>query len=91
VDANSYSVPWRLVGTQVQVVVGDGRVQIRHAGAAIATHAELAGRRERGIDPAHFRGVAATVAPADAAEPIAVMSLLRPLSAYEPAVGGAWS
>jgi hypothetical protein len=91
VDANSYSVPWRLVGTQVQVVIGDGRVQILHAGAEIAAHAELAGRRERSIDPAHFHGVAATVAPADAAGPLAAATLLRPLSAYEQAVGGAWS
>ena len=89
-DANSYSVPWRLVGAQVQLAVGDGRVQIRHAGVEIATHAELAGRRQRSIDPAHFHGVAGTARPADAAEPIAVSTLLRPLSAYEQAVGGAW-
>ena len=90
-DANSYSVPWRLVGQQVQVVVGGGRVQVRHAGVEIATHAELAGRRQRSLDPAHFHGVAGTVQPVAGAEPSAASTLLRPLSAYEQAVGGAWS
>ncbi|ABC92941.1 hypothetical conserved protein (plasmid) [Rhizobium etli CFN 42] len=31
-DTNSYSVPWRLIGESVQVVVLAGRVIIRHAG-----------------------------------------------------------
>ncbi|AUX78931.1 IS21 family insertion sequence transposase protein (plasmid) [Sinorhizobium fredii] len=31
-DTNSYSVPWRLIGESVQVVVLAGRVVIRHAG-----------------------------------------------------------
>jgi hypothetical protein len=91
VDANTYSVPWRLVGERVEVMVGGGWVQIHHAGVEIATHAELAGRRQRSIDPAHFHGVAGTVQPVEAAEPLAAPTLLRPLSAYEQAVGGAWS
>ncbi len=37
-DTNSYSVPWRLVGATVQVVVLGGRVIIRHAGEVVADH-----------------------------------------------------
>ena len=37
-DTNSYSVPWRLVGETVQVVVLAGRVIVRHAGALMADH-----------------------------------------------------
>ena len=46
-DANSYSVPWRLIGARVAVVVGGGRVHIQHAGVTVAAHAEVAGRRQR--------------------------------------------
>jgi hypothetical protein len=58
VDANSYSVPWRLIGESVQVVIADGRIRVRHAGREVAVHAETTGRRQRVIDPAHFHGVA---------------------------------
>jgi transposase len=93
-DANSYSVPWRLIGEQVQVVVGGGRVQIHHAGAEIASHAEVAGRRQRVLDPAHFHGVTGVArpgGPTTVTEPPAAPELLRPLAEYERAVGGAWS
>ena len=33
VDTNCYSVPWRLIGETVAVVVAGGRVSIRHGGA----------------------------------------------------------
>jgi len=90
-DANSYSVPWRLIGAQVQVVVGGGRIQILHAGVTVATHAEMAGRRQRAIDPAHFHGVAGAARPTMVTEPPAAPDLLRPLAEYERAVGGDWS
>ncbi|TIM80646.1 MAG: IS21 family transposase, partial [Mesorhizobium sp.] len=35
-DTNSYSVPWRLIGESVQVVVLGGRVIVRHAGEVVA-------------------------------------------------------
>jgi len=90
-DANSYSVPWRLIGQRVQVVVGGGRVQIRHAGVEVASHAEVAGRRQRIVDPAHFHGVSGIARPATSAEPALAPALLRPLAEYEHAVGGGWS
>jgi len=95
VDANSYSLPWRLIGESVQVVVADGRIRVRHAGQEVAVHAETTGRRQRVIDPAHFHGVAGAVRPVATDEPSAtsraVPDLLRPLAEYERAVGGGWS
>ncbi len=40
IDTNSYSVPWRLIGTTVRVAVRDGRVCIYRDGLEIAVHAE---------------------------------------------------
>ncbi|MGO8499798.1 IS21 family transposase, partial [Rhizobium ruizarguesonis] len=57
-DTNSYSVPWRLIGARVQVVVLAGRVIIRNAGQVVADHAVCAGRRQRIVDRDHFVGVA---------------------------------
>jgi transposase len=36
VDTNHYSVPWRLIGAQVSVVVSNGVVRVHHAGAEVA-------------------------------------------------------
>ena len=95
VDANSYSVPWRLIGESVQVVVSDGQVRIHHGDEEVAVHAETTGRRQRIVDPAHFHGVAGVARPVIALpqrsprcrEP----ALLRPLAEYERAAGGGWS
>ena len=91
-DTNSYSVPWRLIGESVQVVVLGGRVIVRHAGEVVADHALCRGRRQRIVERAHLAGVvgaAGTVrsAPADIVAPPA---LLRPLAEYEALVGGGW-
>jgi hypothetical protein len=47
VDGNAYSVPWRLIGERVRVIVGSGQVHMQHAGREVAVHAELAVRRGR--------------------------------------------
>jgi transposase len=95
VDGNSYSVPWRLIGESVQVVVAEGRVRVHHGDVEVAVHAETTGRRQRTLDPAHFHGVAGLARPVCAAEPAAVAppepTLLRPLAEYEQVVGGGWS
>jgi transposase len=90
VDTNAYSVPWRLIGETVRVVVASGRVSVLHRGQEVAVHPETAGRRQRLIEPAHFAGIAPerpavvpTAAPANA-------DLLRPLDEYERLVGGGW-
>ena len=56
-DTNSYSVPWRLIGESVQVVIQAGRIIIRHAGKIVADHPQCRGRRQRITNRAHFVGV----------------------------------
>jgi transposase len=94
VDTNSYSVPWRLIGQSVQVIVSDGRVRICHAGQEVAVHAETAGRRQRIVEPAHFHGVAGTARALPTPEPVGAAvpdpALLRPLAEYERLLGGGW-
>jgi hypothetical protein len=94
VDTNSYSVPWRLIGQSVQVIVSDGHVRICHAGQEVAAHGETTGRRQRIVDPAHFHGVAGAARPARPPEPMALATpepaLLRPLAEYERLLGGGW-
>lgn len=91
-DTNSYSVPWRLIGESVQVVVLAGRVIIRHAGQVVADHAVCNGRRQRIVDRTHFVGVAGAEGLVWAAAAIELRppALLRPLAEYEAVVGGGW-
>lgn len=92
-DTNSYSVPWRLIGESVQVVVQGGRVIVRHAGAVVADHRLCVGRRQRVVDRAHLAGVVgadgAVRAETEAPEP-PLPELLRPLAEYEAVAGGGW-
>ena len=95
IDTNAYSVPWRLIGETVRVVVAGGRVSIQHGGQEVAVHPESAGRRQRLVEAAHFAGLSPTpapVRPADvpAPEPPPAAELLRPLEDYEQAIGGGW-
>ena len=97
VDTNAYSVPWRLIGERVHVLVTMKTVAIVHAGVEVARHPRSAGRRGRITERAHFAGVAGaegamgrrSTAEASAA-PVAVPALLRPLAEYEALVGGGW-
>lgn len=98
VDTNHYSVPWRLIGAEVSVVVGDNQVRIHHAGIEVACHDKRLGRRERAVDRAHLHGIVPRQAdPASnsdiaAASPMMLpdIELLRPLTEYEQAAGGGW-
>ena len=95
VDTNAYSVPWRLIGETVRAAVAGGRVTIRHGEQEVAFHPELAGRRQRQIDPAHLQGIVLArprVPPSDPPQetPPPDPALLRPLAEYEELVGGAW-
>lgn len=100
-DTNSYSVPWRLIGMTLRVTVRDGEVRIARDGTTVAVHAEVAGRRQRVSQAAHYHDMghgasrsvrpaseAAILAPAETAAPLA---LLRPLAEYEALLGGGWS
>jgi transposase len=98
VDGNAYSVPWRLIGERVEVIVAGGQVRVRHGASEVAVHRLVEGRRLRVLDTAHLAGVAGTdgqpvrAAPAliDDPEPPALPALLRPLADYEALVGGAF-
>jgi transposase len=89
IDANAYSVPWRLIGESVRVEIADNRVQIYHAGERVAAHEQMTGRRRRRVDPKHFAGVAGAAGKIimPAAPPAA---LLRPLEEYAEVAGGSW-
>jgi len=96
VDTNHYSVPWRLIGTGVSVLVCGGEVRISHAGTEVARHGERHGRRERSVMTAHLRGIATGPASAKSASIVErprlvpAGALQRPLAEYEQAAGGGW-
>jgi len=95
VDANAYSVPWRLIGERVRVTVTDEVLRVFHGAREVAVHRLAAGRRQRVVDLAHFADLAGPrrmTAPADAM-PAAVVparppALLRALAEYEACAGG---
>jgi hypothetical protein len=95
IDGNAYSVPWRLIGESVRVVIAGDQLRISHAGREVAVHHRRTGRFARVVDPLHFDGVVGSgskTPPSTAAAPEAVGAddLLRPLLEYERAVGGRW-
>ena len=59
IDANRYSVPFRLIGKTVEVVREGDRWMIRHRGKVVAEHAVLAGRAQLGVKPEHGPGALA--------------------------------
>jgi hypothetical protein len=94
IDTNHYSVPWRLIGAQVQVVVSGGVLRIHHAGVEVARHDQRSGRNERAVDRAHLRGIIvddSSGPPGCMVPPMAPSAeLLRALSEYEQVAGGGW-
>jgi len=88
-DSNGYSVPWRYIGQEVSVLVGQQEIVISHAGTEIARHQRLWGRKERSVQNQHFAGVKVNGRP-PAAQAEGEATLLRPLVEYEQAVGGSW-
>lgn len=59
IDANRYSVPWRLIGKTVSVVRVGARWQISHGGDVVAEHPVLTGRHQVQVDPTHGPGAVA--------------------------------
>ena len=98
IDTNHYSVPWKLVGAQVTVLVDGGQIRIRHARIEVACHEQRLGRREHVVDRAHLHGIVprrpdpAGDTEIGAAAPImlAGIELLRSLAEYEQVAGGGW-
>jgi hypothetical protein len=56
-DTNRYSVPWRLIGESVTLIVADAAVRVLHAGQQVACHAQSAGRRDTVIERGHLAGI----------------------------------
>jgi len=95
VDTDHDSVPWRLIGAQVHVVVSGGAVRIHHAGVEVARHDQRQGQRERAVDRAHLRGIIVgdsrrPQADGTLAAIVPGADLLRPLTEYEQVAGGGW-
>lgn len=90
IDANRYSVPWRLIGKTVSVVRVGARWQILHGGDVVAEHPVLTGRHQVQVDPTHGPGAVArnartrfsAPAPASAANDVQVVEV-RDLEVYE--------
>lgn len=98
-DTNSYSVPWRLIGERVRVLVAGETVRVIHAGVEVACHRRSGARRGRITDHAHFAGVAGAAGRVirstdddvtDVEALIPEATLRRPLAEYEAVAGGAW-
>ena len=95
VDTNFYSVPWRLIGEIVRVVVAGGWVRIERGGKEVAAHSECSGRRQWLREAAHFIGISRSspkhsAPPLCEAPPPSPAALLRPLTEYEQLIGGGW-
>jgi len=98
-DTNRYSVPWKLIGETVTVVVSERQVRVLYAGQEVACHAQSPLRRGSVIERSHLEGiVGAQFAgmswlpgwPRTAPTPEIPAELLRPLEQYEAMLGGAW-
>ena len=96
-DTNRYSVPWKLIGETVTVVVSERQVRVLYAGQEVACHAQSPLRRSSVIERSHLVGIVGAQyagmswLPRVPAPPPAVPAeLLRPLEQYEAMLGGAW-
>jgi transposase len=88
VDTVRYSVPYRLVRDQVDVVVEEQIVRIVHGATVIATHARSREPFARVIDPTHFVGLwRPVVTPGDRSTE-SLAGLGRTLADYAAVVGG---
>lgn len=92
IDANRYSVPWRLIGKTVQVVRAADRWRISHRGELVAEHPVLVGRHQLSVLPEHGPGAAARNARRRFADPAALPTVvpaptdvveIRDLAVYE--------
>ena len=94
VETNRYSVPWRLIGETVTVLVNE-QVRVLHAGHEVAAHIRLVGERRASIQREHLIGIVGTESrPKPSSTEMravpAAPALLRPLEEYEAITGGAW-
>ena len=96
-DTNRYSVPWKLIGETVTVVVAERQVRVLYAGCEVACHAQSPLRRRSVIERTHLVGIVGAqfsgmswLPRTPAPPPTLPPELLRPLEQYEAVLGGAW-
>src|SRR5467141_3016836 len=91
IDTVRYSLPHRLVRTEVEVLVGESQVRIYSGAELVASHARTIEPHTSVIDFAHYRGLWRASPQLPAAEPPRALEALgRSLADYEAAVlGGA--
>ncbi|MEY3273222.1 MAG: transposase, family IstA [Pseudomonadota bacterium] len=96
-DTNRYSVPWKLIGESVTVIVAERQVRVLYAGQEVACHAQSPLRRATVIDRRHLAGIVGAgsvglswLPRTPPPPPVIPAELLRPLEQYEQALGGAW-
>ena len=98
-DTNRYSVPWKLIGETVTVVVSERQVRVLYASQEVACHAQSPLRRSSVIERSHLVGIVGAQfaglswlpsSPRTAPTPAVPAELLRPLEQYEAMLGGAW-
>jgi transposase len=82
VDANWYSVPWRLAGCSVRVVVRDRQVLVHHEGNVVASHDRAEGRRVRVVDEKHWDGLVRKRAADEHLKPMPESEFVSDLAAY---------
>jgi hypothetical protein len=98
-DTNRYSVPWKLIGETVTVVVSERQVRMMYAGQEVACHAQSLLRRTSVIERSHLAGIVGAQfagmswlpsSPRTPTPPPIPAELLRPLEQYEAVLGGGW-
>lgn len=96
-DTNRYSVPWRLIGEAVTVIVAERQIRVLYAGQEVACHAQSPLRRASVIDRRHLVGIVGAqcagvswLPRTPPPTPAIPAELLRPLEQYEAVLGGAW-
>jgi hypothetical protein len=96
-DTNRYSVPWKLIGETVTVLVAERQVRVLYAGQEVACHAQSQLRRGSVIERSHLVGIVGAqfagmswLPRTPATPPEVPPELLRPLQQYEEMLGGGW-
>ena len=90
VDTNAYSVPWRLIGERVRVVVSGGWYAFTTARGLSPSTSSTRGRHARVTDRVHLVGVAGGPRPAETEAVRPKPELLRPLDEYAALAGGSF-
>lgn len=93
-ETNRYSVPFRLIGQEVEVRRQAGTITIRHRGTVVATHPPLLGKYQLAIVPEHGpgpiartqRSLRATPPPPQPLGPVDVV--VRDLTVYDALCAG---